>query len=215
MQVTGNPEYDHLRRPERILTTGDYLLWVTRPHTPLKCCLPSRRPLEGLKIFDALISVLRQLRKCRLVIKPHPADYAEIYKQRALLSDMSDRVEISNQPLQELLPKSRIVLSEDSTAGLEAMFFGKPLIHVHFAQSQPVMPFVEYGAAVPAWHAEMLLDAIQGLLEMDLPKQRRMIDGQREFLLAFNGPCDGRAAERLQGYVQSMLSGPAPRRSQK
>ena len=73
-----------------------------------------------------------------------------------------------------LLSESSVVITEDSTAGMEAMFWGKVLIHAHFAQSPPVMPFVEYGASLPAFSGEMLFESLHYIYQK-FPEQKRPV----------------------------------------
>jgi hypothetical protein len=37
MEVVGNPDYASLQKPTELDPRGDYWLWVTRPHSPIKC----------------------------------------------------------------------------------------------------------------------------------------------------------------------------------
>lgn len=207
MNITGNPQYDHLSLPEKIDSGGKYWLWVTRPHMPDKCYAPSRRPQEGLDILEALLSALIAIPNARLVIKPHPYDYANLYQDYIARSEVADRVKILNTDVQTLIPGTKTVISEDSTAGMEAMFGGKVVVHVHFAESSPTMPFVEYMAALPAFSAEMLQESLRHAECLTPGECNRMIEGQREFITDHAGPCDGEAAQRVISFISDVLLG--------
>lgn len=205
MEVTGNPEHDALRPPTRLAATGDYWLWVTRPHSPAKCYLPGRWPDEGMHILDALVEALRAHPQAQLRIKPHPSDLGQLYVRRIEGLGLGARVRLVRGSIEPIVAGAGLVISEDSTAGMDAMFVGKPLIHAHFAQVPPSMPFVGYGAALPAFDPDQLRESIDRLHAPDSGAQQRMLEGQTAFLHAFAGPRDGRASTRLARYVARVL----------
>jgi hypothetical protein len=205
MQITGNPQYDHLRLPAKINTNGQYWLWVTRPHMPEKCYAPSRRPKEGIEICQALLSALASVPSAKLVIKPHPYDYAMLYQDYVVQSGVADRVTILSSDVQAVIPGAKTVICEDSTAGMEAMFWGKVVIHVHFAKSLPTMPFVAYEAALPAFSPEMLQESLIKAESLMPHNCGNMIEGQREFIKDHAGPCDGKAAQRVVSFINDVF----------
>jgi Capsule polysaccharide biosynthesis protein len=204
--VTGHPAYDHLRPPAQLDQTGHYWLWVTRPHGAEKCYMPSRSPQEGVDILDALLVALQATPTARLVIKPHPLENLELYQQRISQAQLGDRVAISSASLPELLPAARLVITEDSTAGLDAMFRGKVLIHAHFAPSPPVMPFGQYGAAFAATSAALLQTALQQAQHLTQTQANRLLQGQHQFLKDYVGVCDGQATQRVATLVYDVSS---------
>ncbi len=203
VMVTGNPGYDNLRYPLRLERSGQYWLWLTRPHLPEKCFSPSRLPKEGLDILDALILALKNSRQGQtLVIKPHPSDYAELYEKRICEEGLNDQIFISSNSVCNLLPDASAVVSEDSTAALEAMFYGKGLIHAHFSDASPVLPLVGYGAALPGYKTEMLQVALARVEKMSGRDFDDMLSAQARFINDFAGPMDGNAAKRIIAVVK-------------
>ena len=205
ISVTGNPEYDHLRAPVRIDTSGDYWLWVTRPHTPVKCYAPSRTPEEGTRIFYSLIEALQKAPGARLVIKPHPYDYRDQYAQIIMDQGLHARVDLSMLDVHDLFPRASLVITEDSSAGLDAMFAGKPLIHAHFAESTPTMPFVDYGAALPGFTNDQLVESILRADDLDEVEAQVFLRGQIDFIRDFAGLCDGSSGKRFVDFVKEIL----------
>ena len=203
--VTGNPRYDSIECAEEIHTDGDYWLWVGRPHSPEKCYAASRTVTEGLDILDALLCALDDTPRSKLVIKPHPYDKTDWYLDRIRSTGMIDRVTLNFSPIIELLKNASIVFSEDSTAGLEAMFFGKPLVHVHMCDSPPVMPFVAYGAALPGFTADDIRQSIRKL-ETDNKWKDVMRNGQRYFIKDFAGKMDGESSRHFVKCIRSIFS---------
>lgn len=203
--VTGNPEYDHLRAPVKISTSGDYWLWVTRPHTPQKCYAPSRTPEEGLTILYALIEAMKKSPDVRLVIKPHPSDYRDLYAAIILSQGLQGKVELSTGNIQELITRAALVITEDSTAGLDAMFAGKLIVHAHLAECLPTMPFVDYGAALPGFSKEQLIDSLLRAGTLRYSESQKYLPGQISFLSDYAGICDGGACDRFVEFVGNQL----------
>lgn len=205
LRVNGNPEYDSLSLPNQIDRSGSYWLWATRPHAPEKCYSPSRSPQEGIQILEALLAMLAYSPKARLVIKPHPLDDVKLYQSSIEQSGMRDRVSISSDAVRSLISDASVVISEDSTVGLEAMFFGKLVIHAHFAASDPVMPFVQYEAALPGYNAELLRSAFECIETLSQAQQNQLLAGQRRFIEDFAGLCDGQAHQRVTKMIREIL----------
>ncbi len=203
--VTGHPEYDHLRLPEHLNREGHYWLWVTRPHGSEKCYMPSRSPREGVDILTALLEALQQSPMARLIIKPHPLENLAVYRDRITQAQLGDRVELSSASVAALLPEASVVIAEDSTAGLDAMFSGKVLIHAHFAASPPVMPFVAYGAALPGTSAAMLQAALRQAPQLTSAQAASLLQGQRQFLQDYAGDCNGKSSQRVTALVYDVL----------
>ncbi|MBE9011744.1 hypothetical protein IQ250_16185 [Pseudanabaenaceae cyanobacterium LEGE 13415] len=205
IHVNGNPDYDRFCLPTKLDCSGEYWLWATRPHRPEKCYSPSRHPQEGVQILEAILAALARSPHARLVIKPHPLDDVALYQTCLERSPFRDRVTVSTESVRSLFPKATIVISEDSTIGLEAMFFGKPVIHAHFAESQPVLPFVDYDAALPAFSSEMLQTALQTVEHLSEAEQAKLFAGQQRFIQAFAGQCDRQAQTRIIAMIQDLL----------
>jgi hypothetical protein len=203
--VTGNPEFDQFSFPKCIDVTGSYWLWATRPHASDRCSTPSRFPDEGLKILNVLIEALERSPDTHLIIKPHPYDYRNHYEKVIFEKGLQKRITLADSPLHDLINGANLVISEDSTAGMEVMFWGKLLVHAHFAESNPTMPFVKYGAALPGFSKEQLLASITQISSLDYAEAQKFLSGQVSFLKDFAGLCDGRSAARFVDFVSDVL----------
>jgi len=206
IEVTGSPEFDSLQLPTQLCAGGDHWVWATRPHGSNKCLLPSRHPQEGAEILAALIAALKTHESAHLTIKPHPLDYIELYTAALERQGMRDRVTFSDEPLQTVLQSADIVISEDSTAALEAMFFGKIIIHVHFASSPPVLPLAVYGAALAADSHATLQTAMSRALSLDANERQQLQTGQHRFIQDYAGELDGQACERVTALISQAVS---------
>lgn len=207
IEVTGNPEYDQLRLPTQLCAGGDRWLWATRPHGPHKCLSPSRSPHEGLDILAALLAALKQHKPAQLMIKPHPLDYIDLYATQIEQHGLGDRVTINRDPLLSVLPQADIVISEDSTAALEAMCFGKIVVHAHFAASPPVLPLADYAAALPAYSSESLALALGRARSLTLAEQETMLAGQHRFVNDYGGALDSCACSNVTALILEVVAG--------
>jgi hypothetical protein len=205
IDVTGNPEFDDRQLPESLDTgTGDWL-WVTRPHSSAKCYSPSRSPREGMAIFEALMDALAVTPGPALIVKPHPYDNIPLYEDRVKSHPAGGRVQIVDTPPKMLFARAGVVITEDTTAGMEAMFEGKRVVHAHFAPTPPTVDYVGYDAALPGFSAPQLADSLRHAAMLVSAEASAMLDGQRRFLLAHAGPCDGRAGERVRDFILNVM----------
>jgi hypothetical protein len=120
---------------------------------------------------------------------------------------LSDRVHFQEGrgKLSNLLDDAGVVFSEDSTAGMEAMFYGKPLIHTHFANAPPSLPFVKYGAALPGFNRRDMRESLEKLRSCDSSLKNSLTVGQQHFLNDYAGPLDGGSRQRVCETIQEIL----------
>ena len=206
--VTGNPLLDNFSLPKSLSAGGMGWLLLTRPHTSEKCYEFSRYPNEGVDVLKMVLSEMSNIPGTTLTIKPHPKDNIEPYKSLIYSMALSGRVFISSSLNSSLdcIRKSDVVFCEDSTSGAEAMIFGKPIIHVSACKVGPCMPFVEYGAALPGFDADMLNESVMRLsLGLSCEERSRMNKGQVEFLKDYFGELDGKASHRIASIVRSIF----------
>jgi len=208
LSITGNPAWDPFRPPASVSLKGDAWLWVTRPHRPDKCYAPSRLCGEGLDLLEALLDALEANPARTMQIKPHPYDYPSLYAAVIAARGMQNRVALTDMPVLDLLPQARVVITEDSTAGLEAMLFGKPLVHAHFAPSAPTAAFSEHGAALPALTHEGLGEALARMEAFSDADCAAMHAHQRRYLEAHAGPLDGGAMPRVAEALRALALRP-------
>lgn len=205
IKITGNPEYDSIKEiPNKIQREGNYWLWATRPHSRKKCYAPSRHEDEGVEILKALLNILEQYPSELLVVKPHPYDTKEKYIDLIDKLKYKNPVLISDQPLFQLFPNAKLVLTEDSTAGLEALFFRKPLIHVHFTLSPPVIPYIEDNVAIQAFNQGELDLAIKKILKLEYSEDE-LLAAQNIFINDFAGSMDNCSHIRVVEFVNEII----------
>ena len=155
------------------------LLFITRPHVSAKCYSPSRTTDEGANILEVILEYLKSNDRLNLIVKPHPMDNFEKYNILIEGFGLKDRVVISKDDISTHLTNVDIVLTEDSTAGVEAMLYNLPCIHTHFAKSKPVLPLVEYNAALSGKNKKEIFDNLQKLLSVNSVELELMKKNQK------------------------------------
>jgi hypothetical protein len=203
-EIIGNPEYDDFCQMVPTKNDGKYWLYVTRPHSSDKCYSPSRLETEGVVILNEILKVLKDYPNEMLIIKPHPYDYLEEYKKAISCSGLGEQVEITNKPPVKLYGDAKFVISEDSTAGLEAVIFNKHLLHVHFALSPYTIPFKEYDVGLFAADGEELRQGVEKFISkeyntiFDESKRRQFIE---DFLYRLDGESTNRAINKIRKHL--------------
>ncbi len=206
VHVTGNPAYDGLAPPAEPASGGTRWLWVTRPHTPHKCFTPGRFPIEGADILDALLDALRQVPDAHLTIKPHPADYSQIYERKAADAGLQTRVTLRHDALEALFPETDVVIAEDSTAALDACLAGKPIVHAHFAPSPAVLPLVATGAARPGFDAATCIRSLVHQTAQTPETRTHMFQQQRAFTGLETAFSDSATRSSIREIIDRMLA---------
>ncbi|HBY69947.1 MAG TPA: hypothetical protein DEG69_20695, partial [Flavobacteriaceae bacterium] len=90
-QVVGNV-FLSIPEPKTTTPTEKTILYVSRPHKPIKCYAPSRNYLEGVEILTAILEFMKQHTAVRLIIKAHPLDLVDAYKKVILELGFENRV---------------------------------------------------------------------------------------------------------------------------
>lgn len=160
-RLTGNPQFDDLRLPNDIATEGRFILLALRPNVTDKLHFPSRSPAIQMALIRSLLEYVRT-RKERLVIKLHPNSVAWPVVEAIHRLRSTSRCRLVTGPcsIRRLMEQARVVVTEDSSTGLDAMLAGKPLVFAHFMSCEPTLPMADYNAALPAHNPDELAAAL-------------------------------------------------------
>jgi cytochrome c551/c552 len=184
-KVVGNYFLDKAKSLKNKNLDCNTVLFITRPHKPIKCYSPSRSYYEGIDILKVLIKFLRQDKTMRLIVKPHPMDNVDDFEMIINEEQLKDRVKFVTDNLNTIIEDVSIVVTEDSTAGVEALRYGLPCVHAHFAQSKPVLPFNDYNAAYFAENEETLIQVLEKAKKMSEEDVKQMQVGQQNMVKSF------------------------------
>lgn len=158
------------------------IIYITRPHKSIKCYSPSRVYTEGKEILNTILELLASLGNIDVLIKPHPMDEKVLYQNLIKERQLEERVAIVDKPIEEIIKPNSIIITEDSTAGVESLKYSLPCIHVHFANSNPVLPFLKYKAAYLATNALELKAKIKKTLNLSAIELQQMCLGQQKMI---------------------------------
>ena len=153
------------------------------------------RALHALKLYS----------NKQIVVKLHPTFYQH-YKK--IVSEIANEVGIevilTKDYLWELLSICDLLICGNSTIGIEAMFFAKPVIIVNL-ENTPEIPYASYGAAICAHTPEEIESAIDTALH-DSATIKKLTLNQERFLRDYTYKRDGQASKRVAHLIMEMAS---------
>jgi hypothetical protein len=147
--------------------------------------------------LEAVIDAVRHLDGVRLVIKCHPADTKEPY-ERAAAGATNVTVVGADFDLGSLIVVSRLLITVNSTAAIEAMALGVPSLVV--ALPNNLTPLVNAGVMAGATDAASIAGAVKALLYHQ-DDRVALAHRSAEFLTRNHIVSDGRAADRAADAV--------------
>lgn len=208
--VAGNPKLDYLFSANGthckaevcqrygIPQDKDIILLLTGYFVEYGYWTPEQREQFVMAIFQAS----SRLPQSKLIIKLHPAVEREADYQ-AIIKDLPEPPVIcQNVPLWELLHACSLAITVQSTAGLEAMAAGKPLLIVNlFGDAEP---FDETSGATVIRKEDDLLPALQAILCQGLSDE--MKEAASKFVYRHAYLQDGKAAKRIADLIVEMAA---------
>ena len=116
---------------------------------------------EARPFLPALMEAVRGMPDVQLVIKPHPAETAEVYSRVATgIPNVS--IDAPSAALPPLLGAARAIVTVNSTVAIDALALGVPSLVIGLPNN--LSPFVEAGAMLGAASAEEIKAALHELL---------------------------------------------------
>ncbi len=202
IRVVGSPRLDHVKRVEK--KKG-------RPYTVL-CIAPDLRPFELYDSYSAedyfatVVRAIRDIPQAELIVKLRPGSSALKSIAERVCATVPHSI-TSTGSMAELCARSDTVVSCFSTAVLEALFSGTPVVlptlsgvdaqvtRFHFA------PYAEAGALAIVDTGEALSRALKRLAD---PSAREISRAKSVAFLAQNFSLDGHATERLRNLITEL-----------
>ncbi|MBI1976228.1 MAG: hypothetical protein HYS56_01825, partial [Candidatus Omnitrophica bacterium] len=212
--VTGNPEYDLLVEPKSFDRREDICRALKLdPSRPL-LVFASQRPHsfssaksndDQQKLIVVLLNAMEALKEIQCVIKVHPFDDERpIRRLIAAAPRLEDRIRvIQKTELFPLLASCDIVMVHNSTVGLSAMVFSKPVIVMNLTGREDTVPYVSEGAAMGVYEPTGLAPAVKKLLQ-EGEVRYSMLEKQKELIADQAFKIDGKARKRLLELLSSV-----------
>jgi CDP-glycerol glycerophosphotransferase (TagB/SpsB family) len=152
------------------------------------------------QLIKAVVSTLKELPDKQLVIKLHPDESMETYGEILSSIGKDKAIVCRDVELYELLHACELLLAGDSTVGLEAMLFDKPVIVVNFTGRPSVMGYAESGAALGVYKEENLAPAIRKALYDPLVR-KELEQNRKKFIEKHVYKRDGQASKRVAELI--------------
>lgn len=201
--VTGSARLDALVEQARALTP-DALERVRRetganPGQGIVTVAAKFTQIES--VFGALVNTVSGMPDVHLVVKCHPADTPDPY-ERLARGVPNVVVAPASRDLASLIAASRLVVTVNSTAAIEAMVLGVPALVLSLPNN--LSPFVDAGAIEGVGDPAEIEPTLRRVL-YDEDYRARLARNRQVFLTQYGIRSDGcaasRAADRIMGFV--------------
>ncbi|MFC1911845.1 UDP-N-acetylglucosamine 2-epimerase [Chloroflexota bacterium] len=208
--VTGNPKFDllynakkgghesEMRKSLGIKKDENIVLLLTDYLVEFGAWTAAQRK----NFIMAICEAVAQLPVCKLVIKIHPVNETEADYLRITKDLPNPPLVCKDVPLPELINACNVAITVMSTAGLEVMAMGKPLLAVNFFDD--VTPFDE-SSGVTVVHSESdLLAPLELALRSGLSKEKK--EAADKYVSRQAYVQDGKAASRIADLILEMTA---------
>lgn len=208
--VTGNPKFDQLLSAEWSDSKSKICQRWGIPEDKDIILLLTAYFVEGgwwtsrqrQHFVTAICKATSKLPQSKLIIKLHPtfekeADYQKIVKDLA-----EPPIICQNVPLPELLHACSLAITVMSTAGLEAMAVGKPLVVANLFGDETL--FDEKSGVIIVRKEKDLLPALESILREGLSEE--MKEAASKFVYQHAHAQDGKAAKRIADLIVQMAT---------
>lgn len=150
---------------------------------------------------DKILTAMREFPDKQLIVKVDPYEDIRPYRERIRASCNKDAIAIKDFDIYTLIFVSELVITLDSTVGLEAMVFDKPLITFNLTRRQDRVAYSEKGAALGVYKEEDLAPTIKRALSgQETIVQLKM--GRSRFLEEYAYAIDGKARQRILNIIE-------------
>jgi hypothetical protein len=208
--VTGNPKFDYLFSAKEsgckskicqrweITEDKDIILLLTDGFVRIGVWTLE----QGRQFIMAICKATSKLPQSKLIIKLHPLIEKEVDYQQIVKDLPEPPIICQDVPLSELLHACSLAITVSSTAGLEAMAAGKPLLIVNLFRDETL--FDETNGAIIVRKESDLLPALESILYHGLSEQ--MKEAANKFVYQHAYVQDGKAAKRIADLIVQMAT---------
>lgn len=154
-------------------------------------------------VLQSLLDLLKEMPELTLIVRMHSGD--QVHAMYPTLQRFGARVKLNPDfSLKELLAVSNVVITQQTTAGLEAVCAGRPLVYLNIASERDTFPFARSGAAVGVYKPGALAATVRRVLTDN--KTRELMNRYREpFLEDQVYGLDGSATKRISHLCREMI----------
>jgi len=152
-----------------------------------------------------IINLIKESVNKQLIIKTDPYEDPGSYKEMIRRGNYNNISIAENMHIYDLLFYSDILLTLDSTVGLEAMLFDKPVVTLNLGKRKDRVLYAEKGAAIGVYKKEDLPLAIEKVLtDQNTIEQLKL--GRKTFIEEYAYKIDGKASERITNFIKRIIN---------
>lgn len=217
MVITGSPRHDCAARVDPVVVAATRLrlgagsmrplVLFASTHTADTLCDPD--VIRRMK--RAVFSVCAGSQEVRLAVKPHPLE--DMDETRRLAPTGADILFLDpTEDIRGLVAACDVFISTGSTATLDALLAGKPVICLNFPGWEAYSDlFALSGATIPARNADEVRLALLTILPPgDTASLLRLEQGRRRFVKEWAHRIDGAASSRVAALARSLARTVSP-----
>jgi hypothetical protein len=150
--------------------------------------------------IEAIGNLINRLPNLNYYIKPHPSENFTPYIK---LGKLSQNVQIiKDKTIIDSILHADIVITVFSTAGLEAMMMGKPVVVLDLSEDVPHAPYANVAKLVQK--SDDLPNTINNLIQDNIARQK-LIKSCKSYAESYLGRADGLATDRAEEIIAGML----------
>jgi len=216
--VTGSPAHDKIFQQVRNQSESDstriyqhlaiekdkqIILYTSQPTAIHEfCTVEEQRQFTG-----NIIKACSRFTPYKLVIKLHPRESIDDYKylKNHPLRDNFRVVSEKDSDLYDLLYIARLVVTQSSSTGLDAILFDKDMIVIDYLSPvQDPMSYIKSGAALGVYKEDDLLPTLERVLS-DTSIQQELRAKRKKFAADYIYKADGESAGRILELIHTMI----------
>lgn len=211
--VTGHPGFDrlivqepdlyaHIKAKLGVKHGQKMVLFASQPHFVGVFNSPQIRKL----MIKAVLNSANSFQNIKLIIKPHPSE--NIRELKRLLGKSNEVIIVDKTLDISLLIKAcDVLITFFSTSALEALYAGKPVINVEFADSGGNRIFSESGATWVARSQNEIATLLKIFSNENIKEEIAKKETKRQHFIHKSAHFpDGRATERVVDVLLGLLS---------
>lgn len=163
-----------------------------------------------IEFFSTIAKVVERIPNASVIIKLRPGNNRDAFVKPVLarLFAQVPHTIAQAESLWNVFPKADVVISCFSTAALEALQCGKPVVYLGLSPSQRMLgefhftPYAEYGAIRMALSTEVLAAHLQTLAAQ--PSEQELLSQKALAFLAQEYAFDGHSSERTAALIHAL-----------
>jgi hypothetical protein len=152
---------------------------------------------------EEIVHAAQELPHLRFLVKLHPGDHSGIFTRLAERAALPNFHVVKTGDIYRMIAGSRVVLTQFSTSGSEAIHLGRPVVAVLLDGTEWRIDYLVEDAAYVVRRAGELRPLLENILSVDA-NEHRLADRQRQFAKDFLHRENKSAAERLADLIQEV-----------